>query len=426
MYKFCFLLYAVLLLPGSISAQQGAGAQPAGKSFLYTILIKGGHVIDPKNKIDQLTDVAVRDGKIALIAQNIDEKLAAQVVDAKGLYVTPGLIDLHAHVFFGTQPNHYLSNGLVAVFPDPVTLRSGVTTVVDAGGPGWRSFPEFKKNIIDNSVTRVLCFLNIVGEGMTGREHEQNMTDMDAEKTAAAAIANKEYVVGFKLAHFKAADWTPVERITKAGRMAKMPVLIDFGGDNTHAPLSIETLFTKYLRKGDIYTHVFTELPVRDPIVDLRTRKVRPFMWAARKKGILFDVGFGGGSFDFRQAQPAIKEGFYPDALGTDLHAQSVNGVMKDQLNVMSIILTLGMPLSAVIKAASWEPAIAIQREELGHLSVGAVADIAILNIRQGNFGFKDISGNKVTGKERFECEMTVRAGKIVYDLNGIASNPKK
>ena len=426
MYKICLFLFLTIAFPVSIFAQHGPKAEPVKKAFSYAIVIKGGHVIDPKNNIDEISDIAIQDGKIALVAKNIDQNLAAQVVDAKGLYITPGLIDLHAHVFFGTQPDHYLSDGLVAVFPDPVTLRSGVTTVVDAGGPGWKSFPTFKKNIIDNSITRVLCFLNIVGEGMVGREPEQNLNDMDADKTAAAAIANKDYVVGFKLAHFRAADWTPVERITKAGRLANMPVLIDFGGDNTHAPLSIETLFTRYLRKGDIYTHAFTELSIRDPIVDLKTRKVKPFVWDARKRGILFDVGFGGGSFDLRQAQPAIKEGFFPDALGTDLHAESVIGAMKDQLNVMSVFLALGMPLPAVIKAASWEPAVAIQREELGNLSVGAEADIAILNIRQGNFGFKDISGNKVSGKQRFECEMTVRAGKIVYDLNGIASNLKK
>lgn len=382
-------------------------------------------MIDPKNNIDEVMDIAIQEVKIVLVAKSIDEKLAAQVVDAQGLYVTPGLIDLHAHVFFGTEPDHYLSNGFIAVFPDPVTLRSGVTTVVDAGGPGWKSFPTFRKNIIDHSITRVLCFLNIVGEGMVGREPEQNLMDMDAEKTAEAALQNKDAVVGFKLAHFKAADWTPVERIVAAGNLAKMPVLIDFGGDKSHDPLSIETLFTKYLRPGDIFTHVFTELAIRAPVVDIKTRKVKAFVWEARKRGILFDVGFGGGSFDFRQAQPAIKEGFYPNTLGTDLHAESVLGAMKDQLNVMSVFLTLGMPLPDVIKAASWEPAIAIHREELGNLSVGSVADVAVLRLRQGDFGFKDISGNKVKGKQRFECEMTIRAGKIVYDLNGIANNMK-
>src|SRR6266705_5147963 len=153
----------------------------------YDIVIKGGHVIDAKNNIDAVMDVAIKDGKIIQLANNIDAKLATQVVDAKGMYVTPGLIDLHAHVFFGTEPDHYLSNGMVAVVPDGFTFRTGVTTVADAGGAGWKSFPTFKKNIIDNSQTRVLSFLNIVGEGMRGGAYEQNLNDMDARMAAFVA-----------------------------------------------------------------------------------------------------------------------------------------------------------------------------------------------------------------------------------------------
>src|SRR3546814_719334 len=245
-----------------------------------------------------MMDVAIQDGKIAKVAKNIDAALGEQIVDAKGMYVTPGLIDLHTHVFWGTEPDHYLSNGLVAVTPDGFSFRSGVTTMVDAGGAGWKSFPTFKKNIIDRSQTRILSFLNIVGEGMRGGEWEQDISDMDEVMAAKTALANKEYVVGFKLAHFGKPDWTPVEKIVKAGELANMPVMIDFGGGN----LPIEELFTKYLRPGDIYTHVFTELERRDPVVDLRTRQLRPFMFPAQKKGILFDVGFGGGSFNFNQA----------------------------------------------------------------------------------------------------------------------------
>jgi dihydroorotase len=413
----CLLLLLSLFLLNPVGI---AHAQSPKK---YSILIKGGHVIDPKNNIDGLNDVAIQDGKIALVAKQIDGNLAAQVVDAKGLYVTPGLIDIHAHVFFGTEPDHYLSNGTVAVYPDPITLRSGVTTVVDAGGAGWKSFPTFKKNIIDNSVTRVLSFMNIVGEGMRGGDYEQTLDDMDAQKSAEVALQNKAYVVGFKLAHFKNADWTPVDRIVAAGKLAKMPVMIDFGGDTSHAPMSIEELFSKHLRPGDIYTHVFTELPVRDPVVDLKTRKLKPFVKEAQKRGIVFDVGFGGGSFNFNQALPALKAGFYPDLLGTDLHAQSVLGAMKDQVNVMSIFLAMDMPLNQIVKAVTSEPAKVIQREELGNLSKGAVADVALLSLRSGKFGFKDIAGNKVESTKRLECEMTIRAGKVVFDLNARVSN---
>ena len=388
----------------------------------YDIVIKGGHVIDAKNNIDAVMDVAINDGKIVQVANNIDGTKAAQVVDAKGLYVTPGLIDMHAHVFFGTEPDHYLSNGLVAVVPDGFTFRVGVTTVCDAGGAGWKSFPTFKKNIIDNSQTRVLSFLNIVGEGMRGGAYEQNTNDMDAKMAAFVAKQYKDIVVGFKVAHYSGAEWTPVDRGVEAGKLANMPVMIDFGGNNP--PLSIEELFMKHLRPGDIYTHTYTLLEgnVREPVVDTATNKVKPFIWDAVKKGIIFDVGYGGASFNFSQAIPALKQGFFPNTISTDLHTGSMNASMKNQLDVMSKFLLMGMDLKSVIKASTWAPAQVIKHEELGQLSVGAIADVAILDLRQGNFGFYDKTGYKVEGKQKFECEMTIKGGKIVYDLNGIAN----
>jgi dihydroorotase len=388
----------------------------------YDIVIKGGHVIDPKNNIDAVTDVAIAAGKIVKLAKDIDTKQAAQVVDAKGLYVTPGLIDLHAHVFFGTEPDHYLSNGMVAVVPDGFTFRVGVTTVVDAGGAGWKSFPTFKKNIIDNSQTRVFSFLNIVGEGMRGGAYEQNVNDMDAKMSAFVAKQYKDNVVGFKVAHFSGPEWTPVDRAVEAGKLANIPVMVDFGGNTP--PLSIEELYMKHLRPGDIYTHTYALLEgnVRETVVDTTTNKVKPFIWDAIKKGIVFDVGYGGASFNFTQAIPAIKEGFYPRTISTDLHTGSMNTSMKNQLDVMSKFLFMGMPLNEVIKASTWSPAQVIKHQELGNLSIGGIADVAILNLRQGNFGFYDKTGYKVTAKQKFECEMTIKDGKIVYDLNGIAN----
>lgn len=388
----------------------------------YDIVIQDGRVIDPKNNIDAIMDVAIKDKKIARIAKNIDTKQAAQVIDAKGLYVTPGLIDMHAHVFFGTEPDHYLSNGLIAVVPDGFTFRVGVTTVVDAGGAGWKSFPEFKKNIIDNSQTRVLSFLNIVGEGMRGGAYEQNINDMDAKLSAFVAKQYKDYVVGFKVAHYMGPEWTPVDRGVEAGTLANIPVMIDFGGNTP--PLSIEELYMKHLRPGDIYTHTYTLLEgnVRETVVDTATNKVKPFIWDAIKKGIVFDVGYGGASFNFTQAIPALKQGFFPKTISTDLHTGSMNESMKNQLDVMSKFLYMGMPLNEVIKASTWSPAQVIKREELGNLSVGAIADVAILNLLKGNFGFYDKTGYKVEGKQKFQCEVTIKDGKIVYDLNGIAN----
>jgi len=402
-----FLLY-ILCAVHFVQAQQ------------YAIVIKGGHVIDPKNNIDGVMDVAVSDGRVVSVAKNIDTAQAIQVVDAKGLYVVPGLIDIHTHVFFGLEPDHSYSNGPEAVRPEGFSFRSGVTTVVDAGSSGWRSFPLFKRQVIDVSQTRVLAFLNIVGEGMRGWAYEQDTRDMDAKLTAIIARQYKDFIVGIKVAHFSGNEWTPVEEALKAGNTANIPVMIDFGGSNP--PLSIEELFMKRLRPGDIFTHCFGQLHDRESIVDTLTNTVKPFVWDARKKGIAFDIGFGEISFAYSQAMPAFKGGFRPNSISTDIHARSINTAMKDILNVMSRCLAMGMDMQAVVKAATWNPAGEIKHQELGHLSAGAIADIAILNLRNGKFGFFDYKGYKMEGSQRLECEMTIKGGKIVYDLNGIAN----
>ena len=387
----------------------------------YNIVIKGGHLIDPKNNIDGIMDLAISDGKVAVISKNIDPKEGKQVVDATGLYVTPGLIDIHAHLFQGTNADQQYMNGPSAVTPDGFTLRVGVTTIVDAGCAGWRTFPVFKKQTIDRSITRVLAFLNIVGEGMRGGPFEQNLKDMDAKATGEFAKNNAADIVGIKLAHYDGPDWTPTDRAAEAGKIAGIPVMIDFGG--SIPPLPIEDLFLKHLRTGDIFTHCFAQLPnSRECIVDPQTNKVKPFVWEAQKKGIVFDVGYGGISFAFSQAIPAIKSGFLPQTISTDLHIGSMNGAMKDMLITMSKFMAMGMDLPSVIKASTWSPAQVINRKELGNLSVGMEADIAILGIREGKFGLFDYTGYKIETNKKLECEMTIRAGKIVYDLDGLAN----
>jgi dihydroorotase len=385
----------------------------------YSIVIKDGHVIDPKNNIDDVMDVAISNGKIVQVAKNIDPKKAVQVVNAKGFYVTPGLIDIHSHNFFGTEPDHGYSNGTSALPPDGFTFRTGVTTVVDAGGSGWKSFPTFKQNVIDISQTRVLALLNIVGEGMRGGPYEQNTNDMDSKMTAMVAKMYPGIIVGVKVAHFNGHEWTPVDRAVEAGKIADIPVMIDFGGSTP--PLSIEELFMKHLRPGDIFTHAFGQLGSRESIVDTNTNKVKPFVFEAQKRGIIFDVGYGGISFAFSQAIPALKNGFYPNSISTDIHIGSMNNAMKDQTSVMSKFLAMGMKLQDVVKASTWNPATEIKRQDLGHLSPGAEADIAILNVRSGKFGMFDYKGYKIETDKKLECEMTIKGGKIVYDLNGIA-----
>jgi dihydroorotase len=386
----------------------------------YAIVIKGGHIIDPRNNINELMDIAINDGKVVAVAKNIDARQAIQVVNAKGMYVTPGLIDIHGHFFYGTDPDNAFSNGTRAIPPDGFTFRAGVTTVVDAGGAGWRNFPLFKKQVIDNSQTRVLSLLNIVGDGMRGILYEQNTHDMDAKMTALVAKRYPEYIVGIKVAHFIGQEWTPVEEAVKAGNEAGIPVMIDFG--SSQPQLSIQDLFLKYLRPGDIFTHCFGQLKDREPVVDINSRQVKPFVLEAQRKGVVFDVGYGELSFTFSQAIPAIRNGFYPNSISTDIHSRSMNLAMKDMLHVMSKLMAIGMDLPGVIKASTWNPAKEIKHEELGHLSPGAIADIAILSVRKGKFGYYDYTGYKIEAPQKLECEMTIKGGKIVYDLNGIAT----
>ncbi len=384
----------------------------------YDIVVQNGHVIDPRNGVDAVMDVAIDDGAIAAVEPEIAASQGETVIDASGLYVTPGLVDLHAHVFFGTEPNAAYSNGYNALPPDGFTFRSGVTTVIDLGDAGWRNFIQFKEQVIDRSRTRVLAFLNIVGSGMKGGPIEQNLADMDPKLTAMRAAEFPEIVVGIKVAHYLGEEWDPVDRAVEAGTIAGVPVAVDFGSHTP--PLSLEELFMTHLRPGDIFTHTYSNIRGRIAIVD-DTGTLRPFVPRARERGIVFDVGHGGGSFRFNQAVPAMQQGFPPDTISTDLHRASMNAGMKDMLNVMSKFLNLEMPLADVIEASTWRPAQAIHRDDLGHLSVGAEADLTILRLREGAFGFVDAGGGKLTGSQKLECELTLRAGEVVWDLNGIS-----
>lgn len=386
----------------------------------FDILIKNGHIIDAKNNMDRVMDVAVKDGQIVEIAPNIRANNAKTTVDASGLYVVPGLIDIHSHNFHGTIPHAYLSNSFTALPPDGFTFRSGVTTIVDLGGAGWRNFRIFKNQVIDQSKTRVLSVLNIVGSGMKGGAIEQNLADMDPKLTAMVARQFPQDIVGVKLAHYQGFDWTPTERAVEAGKLADIPVVIDFGGSQPE--LSLETLLMEKLRPGDIFTHTYAHVKGRQPVVNAEN-KVEDFVWAAQKRGIIFDVGHGGGSFLFEQVVPAMKQGFKPNTISTDLHTGSMNGGMKDIVNIMSKFVNLDMPLAEVVAATTWNSAQAIKRPELGHLSKGAGADVAILSLKEGDFGFIDSQGKRMKGNQRLQCELTIRDGKVVYDLNGLAAS---
>jgi dihydroorotase len=381
----------------------------------YDLLLKGGHVIDAKNGINAVRDVAIAGGKIAAVAPQISAAQARRVVDASSLYVTPGLVDIHVHVFADTMQREY--TGANGVRPDGFTFRSGVTTVVDAGSSGWRNFEQFKKNVIERSRTRVFAMLNIVGSGMGGRlDVEQNVEDMDAEKTAEMAKRYPDNVVGVKIAHFKGPEWVAVERAVQAGKLANIPVMVDFADFRPERPF--QELVTSKLRPGDIYTHAYLRAV---PMLD-ENGKVLPYLFAAQKRGVIFDVGHGAGSFSWAQAIPAVRQGFYPNSISTDLHVDSMNAGMKDMLNVASKFLNMGMPLDQVIARCTWNPAREIHREEFGHLTPGAVADIAVLRLEKGSFGFVDSARLRMDGTQKLGAEMTIKGGQVVWDLNGRAS----
>ncbi len=386
----------------------------------YDLLVKGGHVIDAKNLVDGVLDVAIADGRIARVAADIPASDADRVVDATGLFVTPGLVDLHVHVFHGTEPGAAYGNSFSSIPPDGFTLRSGVTTVVDLGSSGWRNFPQFKAQVIDRAVTRVLAFLNIVGSGMRGNPVEQDTADMDAGLTAMQARRFPEIIVGVKTAHFRRQNWHPVAQAVEAGRLADIPVAVDFGQQDP--PLSLRELLLERLRPGDMYTHAYTDIRGREPIVG-EDGRVRSFVLEARERGVLFDVGHGGGSFVFSQAVPAMRQGFAPDSISTDLHIGSMNSGMKNMLNVMSKFLNMGMSVQDVVARATWHPARFLKRTDVGDLHVGAEADLVVLRHAEGEFGFIDTVGRRLTGTQKLVCELTLRAGRVVWDLNGLAAD---
>lgn len=408
-----FALSTGLLLGGAL-AGCAARAQPAAGP--YDLLIKGGTVLDPANGIHGRRDVAIAAGKIAAVEEDIDPAAATRVIDAGGLYVTPGLVDMHVHVYAGTG-QHALT-GDVSVYPDDHGFRACTTTMVDAGTSGWRNFEDFKQRVIDRAKTRVLAFLNIVGRGMGGGEVEQDTEDMDPERAAEMASRHPDTIVGFKTAHYAGPGWTGVDRVIEAGRLAGLPVMVDFGEVVPSRPF--EVLYLEKMRPGDIYTHVYRKV---DPFLD-ENGEVRPYLFAARERGVIFDVGHGAGSFSWGHVVPAMEQGFWPDSISTDLHATSMNAGMKDIVNLMSKFLSLGMPLDDVIRRSTWNPAREIRREQRGHLTVGAPADVAVLALEHGRFGFVDSEKARMDGSERLTCELTLLGGKVMWDLNGRASDP--
>ena len=418
MQKSIVLAMAVIvMILGALTASR---AQTAA----YDLVLKGGHVIDPANHLDEVMDVAVSKGKIAAVAKDIPADKVGKVVDVTGLVVTPGLIDIHVHVTHGGAPLNWFApearaHAAPLGVPADLALQSGVTTVVDAGTAGAETFLQEKEEVIDQVKVRVLAFLNIVANGMNGGL-EQSVDQMDPKLCAETIKKYPGIIVGVKTAHYwteapwdgEHIPWAAVDRAEECGKMADVPVMFDFWPrpDRTYADLIL-----KKARPGDIHTHVFAQ---QFPIL-LPDGKLNPIMMEARARGVYFDVGHGAGSFWFRNAVPAVKQGFVPDSMSTDLHTG--NYTILSMSNVMSKFLSMGVRLNDLIRRATVNPAQEIRRPELGTLSAGKDADIAVLEELHGNFGYVDCGVARMDGQAKLVARMTIRGGRIVYDPSGLS-----
>ncbi|GHS85795.1 amidohydrolase [Synergistales bacterium] len=380
-------------------------------------LLKNARVIDGANGLNEIADVFVKDGCIAEVAPDLEQRLPANsgvlVLDLEGLLVTPGLVDIHAHLF-ATAGNPDAWAGEYSVWPDCFSFRTGVTTMVDAGSAGWRNFGHFCATVAERAKTRIFAAVNIAGHGMVGEGCEQYLPELEARRAADACAKYAAFAVAIKTAHYAAPGWDSVDRAIEAGELSGLPVMVDFGYFVKERPYW--RLVTEKMRPGDISTHCFRG-PV--PVVD-DEGVLYPYLKQARDRGVLFDLGHGAGSFLFRNAAPAFQQGFYPDSISTDLHTFSMNEAMIDMPTTISKCMALGMPIKEAIDRSTRRPAEIIGHKELGTLSVGSEADIAVwrINERPDGFGFKDSVGARVTGYRRLECEMTFKSGTVVWDLN--------
>ena len=387
------------------------GAADAASAQTYDLLLKGAHVVDPANEIDGVRDVAVKGNRIAKVAANLDPADATKTVDLAGLYVTPGLVDLHAHP--------YLCNS-GSLFPDDTWLTTGTTTIVACGDAGWRNFDDFKKTIIDRSSTRVLAFINIVGRGIAGGKAEHDLSDMEPEKTAAKINEYPDLIVGIKTAHYSNPDWIAIDRSIKAGRLTNRPIIVDSGILTNVGRHTRDKVLDK-LRPGDMHTHFYNDRQV-EIISRFRGGKVHPYMWEARRRGVLFDMGHGAGSFLWPVASKAMEQGYPPDTISTDLHQKSVRAGQPDMPNCISKMMRLGMPFKEAIRRSTVTPAESIDKfPEIGTLGEGKIADIAVLTIERGVFAFKDAWSKKLMSDTRVRAVLTVRNSEIVFDEDGRA-----
>jgi dihydroorotase len=372
----------------------------------YDLILKGGHVVDPSQNLDAVMDVAFAGGKVAAVAANLKPEEAEITRSVAGKFVTPGLIDLHTHVYWGGT-----SLGIDA---EEFCRRSAVTTAIDTGSAGPGNFAGFRKHVIEASEVRILAYLHISFAGIFGFSktimvgESENIRLMAPREAAEVADANRDVIVGIKVrvGRHSSGDQgaAPLQMALQVANEVGMPLMAHID----HPPPSYEEV-VEMLRPGDVLTHAFRPFP-NAPCNAQGT--IKPVVLEARKRGVLFDIGHGMGSFSFKSARAMLANGFYPDTISSDVHALCIDGPAFDQVTTMSKFLCLGVPFKEVIKQSTLNAAFALKRPLLGSLKPGSVGDASILSIQQGKFDYVDVLGEHLEGDRKICAEGVVLAGR--------------
>ncbi len=367
------------------------------------LLLRGGMLVDPHQGIGDIRDIGVRDGRIAVVAEAVSEE-ATTTLDVGGKVVTPGLIDLHVHVWWGVAH--------LGIEADPHCVRRGATTVYDAGSAGADTFPGFKKYVIDVSATRIKAFLHIASQGQLNNEIGE-LTDLryaDVDKAAAMCERYKEDIVGVKIRMTRNLVGDNGREGLKRARAVCEATGLPLMLHPNASPLNLADMLGQ-MQDGDIMTHCFHS---SDTGVLDEAGKVRPEAVAASERGVLFDVGHGAGSFSFQVAETAMRQGLRPGTISSDLHHYNLHGPVYDLATTLSKFMHLGWSLEEAVERATAAPARAMgMLGEIGTLAVGACADVAVFDVEEGAFDFFDASGVKRIGERRLVPVVTVRAGEI-------------
>lgn len=370
------------------------------------LLVKGGRLVDPLSGLDARRDIAIADGRIVAVEADIASEGASEIIDAAGRIVTPGLIDLHSHVYWGGTS--------LGVDADRIATRSGTTTFVDAGSAGAGNFLGFRRHVMERSRARILAYVNISFPGIFGFASTVMVGECadlrlcEPREVVACVREHRDVVVGVKVRAGKHASGSsgiaPVDLAVEAADFVGMPLMAHI---DEPPPGRSEVL--PRLRSGDVLTHCFRPFP-NAPV--FASGAVRPDMHLARERGVIFDIGHGMGSFDFGVARAMLAEGLAPDVISSDVHLYCVDGPAFDILVCMSKLMALGMPLVEVIRAATETPARAIARPDLGSVTIGGIADLAILSERQAATSFFDSRGVELVAASRLVSHGIVMGGK--------------